>query len=321
MEYRKLGNSGLMVSELSLGSYMTYGQANGEAAARACIKTAFELGINSFDTADVYGNKFGKTGCAEELLGDILSDYRRGSYVLATKAGYPVTEDANGKGLGKKHLLEACDASLKRLKTDYIDIYYMHLFDENTPVEETMDALDMLVRQGKVLYTGISNWPVTAVKEANSIAREKGQTGFKAVQPPYNMFDRKAENDAFKLAKEGLGCAVYFPLAQGVLAGRYSSVSNVPGDSRAANPTAGQVIKAVGCLTEENLLKVVRMKVLAENMGLTMAQLALAWILRRKEVSTILVGSSKPEQLMDNVKASGVTVPDDVLAEIEAILA
>ena len=321
MEYRNVGNSGLMVSEISLGSYMTYGQANGFETAKACVHTAFDLGINSFDTADVYGNKFGKTGCAEELLGDILSGYRRSSYVLATKVGYSVTEDANGKGLSRKHLLEACDASLKRLKTDYIDIYYMHLYDENTPVEETMDVLDTLVQQGKVLYTGISNWPVEAVQRANAIAEGKNRTSFKVVQPPYNMFDRRAEADSFSLAGDGLGCAVYFPLAQGILAGRYHSVNDLPKDSRAANPTAGQVIKAVGCLTAENLNRVYRMEALAGDIGLTMAELALAWILRRKEVSTILAGASKPEQLIDNVKASGVKLSEDVLSEIEVIFA
>lgn len=320
MEYRRVGNTGLMVSEISLGSYMTYGQANGKEAAKACVRAAFELGINSFDTADVYGNKFGRTGCAEELLGELLSDYRRSSYVLATKAGYPVTDDANGKGLGKKHLLEACDASLRRLKTDYIDLYYMHLYDENTPVEETMDALETLVRQGKVLYTGISNWPLEEVRRANAYAKQKNFTCFSVVQPPYNMFDRRAEEDAFGLAADGLGCAVYFPLAQGILAGRYRSVTDLPADSRAANPTAGQVIQAVGCLTEENLEKMARMKELAKGEGLTMAQLALAWILRRTEVSTILAGASRPKQLADNAGASGVKLPEDLLAAIDAIL-
>jgi aryl-alcohol dehydrogenase-like predicted oxidoreductase len=321
MKYRNLGNTGLRVSELSLGSYMTYGQANDERAARDCIKKAMDIGINSFDTADVYGNRFGHTGSAEELLGSILSGYRRGSYVIATKAGYPVHPDENGKGLSRKHLLETCDESLRRLRTDYIDIYYMHLADSLTPLEETLDALDYLVRAGKVLYTGVSSWSIELLKKSAAIAAHKNQARFAVMQIPYNMFDRTMEKDMQPYcAESGLGIAAYFPLAQGVLAGRYSSVTDIPVDSRAANSVAGQVIKAVGCLTEENLAKVQRLKQIASDCGLQVSQLALAWILRFSEVSTILVGASQPSQLETNAGASGIKLDTSTLSAIDTVL-
>ncbi|MDO5425714.1 MAG: aldo/keto reductase family protein [Eubacteriales bacterium] len=322
MKYRRLGKTGLKVSEISLGSYLTYGQVNGEETARSCIRRAMELGINSFDTADVYGNKFNCTGSAEAVLGKILQEYPRDSYVLATKIGYPTTPGVNGGGLSRKHVREACEASLRRLGTDYVDILYLHLYDEETPVEETMEALELLVRQGKVLYTGISNWPGEAVRQANTYADRRGLTRLSVVQPPYNMFQRETEKAVFPLCREqNMGAAVYFPLAQGILAGRYTSVNDLPKDSRAANQTAGQVIQAVGCLTEENLRKVQKMTKLAKEAGMEMAQLALAWILRNPEVSTVLTGASRISQLECNVKASGIALEPALLDEIEQILA
>lgn len=320
MEYRNMGKTGLKVSELSLGSYMTYGQRCDMEATKACIDAAFDCGINSFDTADVYGKHYGTTGSAEEVMGKVLREHSRSSYVLATKVGYGVFDGENGKGLSRKHLFEACDASLKRLGMDYIDVYYMHLYDDTTPVEETMDALEDLVRQGKVLYTGISNWNTkqidTALKEAHS-----RQAAPKVVQPPYNMFDRRIEGDILPLCgQKGLGMAVYFPLAQGVLAGRYNSVSAIPQDSRAADGPAGKVIEYVGVLSQTNIDKVRRMTAIARESGLEMAQLALAWILRKQEISTILVGASKPEQIRSNSAASGVSLQQDVVEAVERIL-
>ncbi len=322
MNYRNLGKSGLKVSEISLGSYMTFGQRGGRESAKACIDAAFDCGINSFDTADVYGKHYGVTGSAEALLGELLKDHPRSSYVLATKAGYDVFDGPNGGGLSRKHLIEACEASLKRLRMDYIDIYYMHLFSDSTPVEETMDALDTLVRQGKVLYTGISNWPCVEICKAQSYAKERHQTALSVVQPPYNMFDRKIEQNLLPLCKEtGLGLATYFPLAQGVLAGRYNSVTELPKDSRAADRAAGKVIQFVGVLTESNLEKVRKMTLLAQEIGLEMSQLALAWILRHAEISTVLTGASKPEQVRANAKAAGTQLSPSLLAQIEKILA
>lgn len=309
------------VSEISLGSYMTYGQRCDLEATRACINAAFDCGINAFDTADVYGKHYGTIGSAEEAMGQVLKDHHRSSYVLATKVGYDVFGHINGKGLSRKHIVEACDASLRRLGVDYIDIYYMHLFDESTPYEETMDVLNDLVRQGKVLYTGISNWSGEKIRQAQAYVERYHLEKITVVQPPYNMFDRNVEKDILPFcADSGMGAAVYFPLAQGVLAGRYNSVSAIPTDSRAADNAAGKVIQYVGVLSEKNLDKVRRMTAIAHDMGIEMAQLALAWILRRSEVSTILVGASKPEQIRMNAGASGVKLNESVLMEIESIL-
>ncbi|BCU82734.1 aldo/keto reductase [Polycladomyces abyssicola] len=314
MKYRRLGNSGLKVSEISLGSWLTYGGYVGKEQAISIIDKAYELGINFFDTANIYMH-----GEAEKIVGEALRKYPRESYVLATKVWGPMGERPNDRGLSRKHIMEQCEASLKRLGLDYIDVYYCHAFDYDTPMEETLRAMDDLVRQGKVLYIGISNWTAAQIAEAVSIVDKYLLNRIVVNQPLYNMFAREIEKEIIPLCeRNGIGQVVYSPLAQGVLAGKYKAVNDAPAGSRATDKHGTETVKS--WLKEENLRKVERLRPIAEELGLSLAQLALAWTLRQPNVSSAIIGASRPEQVEDNIKASGVVIPDEALAKIDEIL-
>ncbi|MEH7885341.1 aldo/keto reductase family protein [Bacillus sp. JJ1609] len=312
MQYRRLGNSGLKVSEISLGSWLTYGGYVEEQNAVSSIDLAYESGINFFDTANVYIR-----GEAEKVVGKALHKYPRSSYVLATKVFGKMGDGPNDQGLSRKHIMEQCDASLKRLGMEYIDIYYCHRFHNDTPLEETLRALDDLVRQGKVLYLGVSEWTAEQISEAVHLADKKLMDRIVVNQPNYSMLHRKIEQEIIPVSeKYGIGQVVFSPLAQGVLTGKYQKGQLAPEGSRAAQ----QNMNMSHILTEQNLDKVEQLKGIANEEDLTLSQLALAWILRQPNVSSALVGASRPEQLAENVKASGVKLADETLEKIDGIL-
>ncbi|MGE8203186.1 aldo/keto reductase family protein [Heyndrickxia sp. NPDC080065] len=313
MEYRRLGKTGLKVSEISLGSWLTYGGYVEEKNATASIDKAYDLGINFFDTANVY-----KRGDAEVVVGKALKKFQRDSYVLATKVFWPMGEGPNDKGLSRKHVIEQCHASLKRLDTDYVDIYYCHRFDPETPLDETLRALDDLVRQGKILYVGVSEWTAEQISEAVHIADKKLLDRIVVNQPQYSMLQRYIEKEVIPVSeKHGIGQVVFSPLAQGVLTGKYKKGQAVPKGSRASQENLNTLF---GLLNDENLDKVEQLNEVALDHDLTLSQLALAWILRQNNVSSALVGASRPEQLEENVKASGVKLNEETLSRIEDIL-
>ena len=312
MQYRKLGGTGLKVSEISLGSWLTYGGYVERENAVNAIKTAYGLGINFFDTANVY-----ERGAAEVLVGETLKAYPRESYVLATKAFWPMGEGPNDRGLSRKHVMEQAHASLKRLGHDYVDIFYCHRHDPETPLYETLRAIDDLVRQGKVLYVGVSEWQASQIAEALGTADKYLLDRVVVNQPVYNMFNRYIEKEIVPLSeRSGIGQVVFSPLAQGLLTGKYTSVSDVPADSRAA-----KLEWMKNGITEEKLAKVRQLEGIAKELGLSVGNLALAWILRLDNIASALVGASRPEQVTENAKASGVKLEADVLEKIEAILA
>ena len=312
MQYRKLGGTGLKVSEISLGSWLTYGGYVERENAVGAIRTAYDLGINFFDTANVY-----ERGAAEEVVGEALKAYPRESYVLATKVFWPMGDGPNDRGLSRKHVMEQAHASLKRLGHDYIDIYYCHRYDPETPLHETLRALDDLVRQGKVLYVGVSEWQASQMAEALGTADKYLLDRIVVNQPVYNMFNRYIEKEIIPLGeRSGIGQVVFSPLAQGLLTGKYTSASDVPADSRAA-----KLEWVRNGITEEKIAKVRQLEAVAKELGLSVGNLALAWILRQPNVASALVGASRPEQVTENAKASGVKLEADVLEKIEAILA
>lgn len=312
MKFRQLGGSGLKVSEISLGSWLTYGGYVENENAIKAIETAYDSGINFFDTANVY-----EKGAAESLLGETLRAYPRESYVLATKVFGAMGDGVNDRGLSRKHITEQCHASLKRLGTEYVDIYYCHRFDSDTPLHETLRALDDLVRQGKVLYIGISEWTAAQMAEALAIADRYLLDRIVVNQPIYNMFERYIEKEIIPLGeRKGIGQVVFSPLAQGLLTGKYSSTADVPAESRAAK--LDWMRKGI---TEEKISKVQQLDKIASEIGITVGQLALAWILRQRNVASALVGASRPEQVKENIQASGIELPGEVLTQIEAILA
>lgn len=312
VQYRKLGKTGLKVSEISLGSWLTYGGYVEKENAVQSIHKAYELGINFFDTANAY-----ERGEAEMVVGDALRTYRRESYVLATKVFWPMGEGPNDRGLSRKHVFEQLHASLRRLGTDYVDIYYCHRFDPETPVEETLRTIDDLVTQGKILYAGVSEWTAVQMAEALAVADKYLLDRIVVNQPVYNMFNRYIEKEIIPLGEsKGIGQVVFSPLAQGLLSGKYTSVSDIPADSRAAkleNMRKG--------LTEEKIAKVVELTAIAKELNITVAQLALAWILRQPNVASALVGASRPQQIVENAAASGITLAPEILEKIESILA
>jgi voltage-dependent potassium channel beta subunit len=314
MKYRRLGNSGLKVSEIGLGSWLTYGESIGSNTAVDCIHHAYDLGINFFDTANAYNN-----GEAEKVVGHALKDYARSSYVLATKLYFPMGDGPNERGLSRKHIVEQCEASLKRLGVDYIDVYQCHRFDEETPVEETLRALDDLVSQGKILYYGVSEWNAHQIKGAASIVREKNLRPLISNQPIYNMLVRYIEKDVLPVSQEeGIGQVVFSPLAQGILTGKYKPSQALPEGSRAANSQINTWINSY--LRNDVLECISRLEKIAEGQNLKLSQLAIAWILRQPGVSSTIVGASKPSQLDENVKASGITLSAGTLEEIDSIL-
>ncbi|MHC1678955.1 MAG: aldo/keto reductase family protein [Candidatus Cryosericum sp.] len=319
MNYRKIGRYGMKVSEIALGSWLTYGGSFGQEQADACVKKAYDLGINYFDTADVYGAGQTHPGAAEEVLAKSLEGFTRSSYVLATKAFWPVGDGPNDRGLSRKHIVEQCNASLKRLDTDYVDIFYCHRYDPETPIDEVMRALDDLIRQGKVLYAGVSEWSATQILDAQSTARQLNLSPIAIDQPAYNMLNRYIEKEVMPMcAREGLGIAVFSPLAEGVLTGKYKKGQELPKGSRAADPKVGHFVERY--LTEENFAKVERLSTLAAENGITVAQLALAWILHHKEISSVIIGASRPEQIEENAKAIDVTLDENTLEAIDEVL-
>jgi aryl-alcohol dehydrogenase-like predicted oxidoreductase len=314
MQYRRLGRSGLQLSEIGLGSWLTYGNAVELETARKCHHKAFDLGINFFDTANVYA-----TGEAERCLSKILPDFPRDEYVLATKCYFAMGEKPNQRGLSRKHIREQCDLSLQRLGVDYVDLYQCHRYDENTPLDETLRALDDLVRAGKVLYVGVSEWPAHRIVEAHRIAERLGLDRIVSNQPCYNMLRRQIERAVIPICEHlGVGQVVYSPLGQGVLTGKYSG-GKIPPDSRAADDRQNQFIK--GYLRPENIEKADKLKPVAEEAGLSLPQLAVAWCLRLPNVTTAIVGASRPQQVQENAAAGGVQLSDELLAKIDAILA
>ncbi|MDO7906426.1 aldo/keto reductase family protein [Paenibacillus sp. JX-17] len=311
MKYRRLGGSGLKVSEISLGSWLTYGGYVEQENAVNSIETAYDQGINFFDTANVY-----ERGAAEELLGRTLKAYPRESYVLATKVFGKMGDGPNDQGLSRKHITEQAHASLRRLGVEYVDIYYCHRFHEETPLEETLRALDDLVRQGKALYIGVSQWTAAQMEAALAVADRYLLDRIVVNQPIYNMFERYIEKEIIPLGeRKGIGQVVYSPLAQGLLTGKYSSLEDIPADSRAAKLGWKE-----GRINEETIHTVQQLAQIADELDLKVGQLALAWILRQPNVSSALVGASRPEQISENIGASGVELPADALERIEGIL-
>ncbi len=319
MNYRKIGRYGLKVSEIALGSWLTYGGAYGQEQSDACVKKALDLGINYFDTADVYGNGQTHPGAAEEILASSLKGLPRSSYVLATKTFWPVGEGPNDRGLSRKHIVEQCNASLKRLGTEYIDIFYCHRYDPETPVDEVMRALDDLIHQGKILYAGVSEWSASQILKAQATSRQLNLNPIALDQPAYNMFHRSIEHEVMPMCmEEGMGIAVFSPLAQGVLTGKYRKGLELPKGSRAADPAVAGYIARY--LTDENLAKVEQLAVIASRYNITMAQMALAWILHHREISCVIIGASRPEQIEENIKAVDVTLDDAAMKAIDEVL-
>jgi aryl-alcohol dehydrogenase-like predicted oxidoreductase len=308
MNYRKLGSSDLEVSDVSLGSWLTYSGGVERDQTAACTKAAFDAGITFFDTANTYGD-----GAAEAAWGEILSGYDRDSYVLATKVFFPVT---GGRGLSAEQIHKQIDASLQRLQTDHVDLYQCHRFDVTVPIEETMEALSEVVRAGKARYLGFSEWTPEQIRAGLEVA---GAEKFVSSQPQYSMLWRAPEAEVFGLcAENGISQIVWSPLAQGVLTGKYKPGEAPPADSRAASDEMGAFI---GELMADDVLEAVqRLVPIAEGAGLTMPQLALAWVLRRDEVASAIIGASRPEQVHQNAAASGVVLSDDVLAAIDEAL-
>ncbi len=314
MEYRRLGGSGVKVSEISLGSWLTYGGSVAEEQARACIYRAYELGINFFDTANVY-----MRGAAEEIVGRAFKGFERDSYFLATKVYFPMGAGPNDRGLSRKHITEQCHASLKRLGVDYVDLYQCHRFDEDTPLEETLRTLDDLVRQGKVLYMGVSEWTAEQIADALRLAKGMNLDRIVSNQPRYNMIQRQIEAEIIPLCeREGVGQVVFSPLAQGVLTGKYRPGEAPERGTRAADPEYSQFMRRL--MNEEVLSAVDRLRSVASDAGLSLSQLALAWILRHDNVSSAIIGASRPEQVEDNAQAAGVRLSPDVVSEIDGVL-
>src|SRR5690606_19043867 len=301
MEFRHLGRRGLMVSEISYGNWITHGSQVEEDAAKACVHAALDEGITTFDTADVYaGTK------AEEVLGRALKGVRRESVEIFTKVYWPTGKGPNDRGLSRKHIMESIHGSLRRLQTDYVDLYQAHRFDYETPLEETLRAFDDLVRQGKVLYVGVSEWTADQIAQALKIADEMGFDRLVSNQPQYSMLWRVIEAEVIPLCqKEGVGQIVWSPIAQGVLTGKYLPGQPPPPASRATDPSGSGFISRF-LENQELLARVQDLKPIASDLGLSMAQLAVAWVLQNPNVSSAIIGASRPEQVRDNVKASGV---------------
>jgi aryl-alcohol dehydrogenase-like predicted oxidoreductase len=309
MKLRKLGSSDIEVSEISLGSWLTYSGGVEREQAKACVDAAFEAGINFIDTANVYGR-----GAAESLLGEVLAGRERSSYVLATKVYFPMSD--SDRGLSAAQIHKQIDASLQRLRTDYVDLYQCHRYDRDTPLEETMAALTEVVRAGKARHIGFSEWPPERIAESLALA---GAERWISSQPQYSMLWRAPEAEVIPLCeREGISQIVWSPLAQGVLTGKYLPGTPPPADSRAASESMGGFIDR---LMEPHVLEAVqRLVPVAEGAGLTMVQLALAWVLRQPDVASAIVGASRPEQVLANASASGIALSPDTLAAIDEAL-
>jgi aryl-alcohol dehydrogenase-like predicted oxidoreductase len=309
MRFRPLGDSGIDVSAISLGSWLTYSGGVERDQTEACTRAAFDAGITFFDTANVYGR-----GASEEAWGEILSDYPRDSYILATKVFFPMSEE--DRGLSAAQIAKQIDASLARLQTDYVDLYQCHRFDPDVPIEETMEALSEVVRSGKARAIGFSEWTPEQIRAALEV---EGAVKFVSSQPQYSALWRGPEQEVFRLcAEHGISQIVWSPLAEGVLTGKYLPGEPPPPDSRAASESMGTFIRRR--LDDRALSAVQDLVPIAEGLGISPAQLALAWVLRRPEVASAIVGASRPEQVHDNAKAADIDLPDDVITAIDEAL-
>jgi aryl-alcohol dehydrogenase-like predicted oxidoreductase len=314
MEFRHLGRSGLLVSEISYGNWITHGSQVEEEQAVACVRAALDLGITTFDTADVYAGTR-----AESVLGRALAGQRREGLEIFTKVFWPTGPGPNDRGLSRKHIHESINGSLRRLQVDYVDLYQAHRFDVSTPLEETMEAFADVVRAGKALYIGVSEWRAPEIRAAHELAREL-RIPLVSNQPQYNMLWRVIEAEVVPASEElGLGQVVFSPIAQGVLTGKYLPGQPPPAGSRATDEKSGaNFIKRF--MNDDVLGRVQRLKPIAEQAGLTLAQLAVAWTLQNPNVSSAIVGATRPEQLADNVKAAGVRLDTAVLKAIDEVL-
>jgi len=314
MEYRYLGHSGFKVSAISYGNWITHGSQVEEDLAKVCVKRALDLGITTFDTADAYA-----ATRAEGVLGRALSDVRRSSVEICTKVFFPTGKSSNNRGLSRKHIMESIDGSLRRLETDYVDLYQAHRYDMETPLEETMLAFSDIVRQGKVLYIGVSEWTADEISRGAALAREL-HIPFISNQPQYSMLWRVIEDKVVPTCQQvGVGQIVWSPLAQGVLTGKYLPGQPPPDGSRATDELSGKNFIA-RWLNDATLSKVQELKPIAEQAGLTMAQLGVAWVLQNTNVASAIVGATRPEQLDDNVKASGIVLEPAIMDAIDAVL-
>jgi aryl-alcohol dehydrogenase-like predicted oxidoreductase len=313
MNHRHLGQSGLVVSEISYGNWITHGSQVEKDAAIACVRAALEEGITTFDTADVYAE-----GRAEAVLGEALSGERREGLELLTKVYWPTGPGQNDRGLSRKHVLESIDLSLRRLRTDHVDVYQAHRYDVETPLEETMTAFADVVRRGKALYVGVSEWTAEQIERGAALARDL-KVPFVSNQPQYSMLWRVIEQRVVPASERaGLGQIVWSPIAQGVLTGKYLPGQPPPRGSRATDPSGSRFI--AGFMRDDVLGRVQRLRPIAQELGLTMAQLAVAWVLQNPNVSSAIVGATRPEQVRDNAKAAGVKLDPAVTRRIDEVL-
>ena len=315
MEYRRLGSSGMYISEISYGNWITHGSQVEQNSAIACVRAALDVGITTFDTADVYaGTK------AEVVLGKALKGVRRESYELFTKVYWPTGPGKNDRGLSRKHIMESVHASLKRLGTDHIDLYQMHRFDYEAPLEESIRAFEDLIRQGKVNYIGFSEWTADQISAGLAIQKELGYTRFVSSQPQYSALWRVIESKVIPLCqKEGIGQIVWSPMAQGVLTGKHLPGKKPPAGSRATDKKSGA--EMISRWMKDDVLSAVQKLVpIAQSLDLTMGQLALAWALANENVSSVIMGATKPKQVKDNAKASGIKLSEQVLKAIDEAL-
>ena len=315
MNYRRLGEAGVRLSEIGLGGWLTVANALDRDDAATVMAAAFDVGVNFFDTADAYAD-----GAAEAAWGELLAGYRRPSYVLATKVFFPTGTGPNDRGLSRKHVTESCHASLRRLRTDYLDLYQCHRFDPDTPLTETVSTMNDLVRQGKVLHWGFSEWTAEQITQCLTSCGDRFERP-RSSQPRYSAVQRGVEEAVFPAcAAAGIGQVVFSPLAQGVLSGKYLPGQPPPAGSRATDDRQNQFIRRF--TDDEALLRKVQLlRPIADEVGLTLSQLALAWALRRPEVTSCIIGASRPAQLIENAAASGVKLADTVVARIDAALA
>jgi len=316
VNYRYLGNSGLKITELTYGNWLTHGSQVENERAAACVKAALDVGISSFDTADVYANT-----AAETVLGDILKGERRESLEIFTKVFWPTgPRGANDMGLSRKHIMESINGSLTRLQTDYVDLYQAHRYDHDTPLEETMSAFADIVHSGKAHYIGVSEWTADQIRAGAALAKEL-RIPFVSSQPQYSMLWRVIEDEVVPASQEvGVSQIVWSPVAQGILTGKYKPGQPAPEGSRGTDEKGGKSMIARFLDNDELLQRVQNLQPIADELGLTMAQLAIAWVLQNSNVAAAIIGASRPEQVYDNAKASGVEIPAELMTRIDEVL-
>lgn len=315
MKYRNVGKAGIKISEIALGSWMTDLQGTEkEDIAKETVKLAYENGMNFFDCADAYSN-----GAAEQFLGKVLKEFPRRELVISSKVYFPTGDGINDRGLSRKHIMENCEQSLKNMQLDYLDLYYCHRYDESTDLEETLRAMSDLVAQGKVLYYGVSEeWGSARIEEAQKIIDKLGLYPISVIQPQYNLIDRYIEHEIMNTCRKyGIGITSFSPLAQGLLTGKYKKGQPYPDGSRATHQADKQINDL---LTDENLAIVDELAKVADEMGTDVATLSIAWILQHSQISCVIAGASNPSQLANNMKASGLVLPQDVMDKIEKII-